>query len=60
MFEGFRAPVSLLALSNIPGEQCVILFDILVLRERQQDRLKQWREFQRRIEKAVRFSSGRD
>lgn len=32
------------ALSTIPGEQCVILLDILVLRGRQQDRLKHWPE----------------
>lgn len=55
MFEGFQGHVSWVALSNFPGEQCVILLDILVLRERQQDCLKHWHEFQRCIEKAVRF-----
>lgn len=54
------ASVGLVALSNIPGEQCVILLDILVLRERQRDCPKHWREFQRHIEKAVRFWSDRD
>lgn len=46
------------ALSTIPGEQCVILLDIVVLRERQQGRLTHWHAFQSRIEKAGRFSGG--
>lgn len=53
------AHVSLVALSNIP-KQCIILLDILVLREGQQDCPKHWREFQSCIEKAVRFSYYRD
>lgn len=45
MFEGFHGHVSWVALSNFPGEQCVILLDILVFRERQQDCLKHGMSF---------------